>query len=48
MPPASLASQPGSYAQTARDYFEGVAARADKDGDGMVTTQELTQAVLAS
>ncbi|MGV9267602.1 EF-hand domain-containing protein [Kitasatospora sp. NPDC003701] len=43
----AISAQLGSYGQLAKETFKGIGARADKDGDGMVTAEELKQALLA-
>ncbi|MER5865929.1 EF-hand domain-containing protein [Kitasatospora sp. NPDC002040] len=43
----AISAQLGSYGQLAKETFKGIGARADKDGDGTVTAEELRQALLA-
>ncbi|MFD5420928.1 hypothetical protein ACFWJT_23235 [Streptomyces sp. NPDC127069] len=42
-----IASQLGSYEQDARQYFTGLAERADTDGDGLVSAEEIKKAFMA-
>ncbi|MGW1642937.1 hypothetical protein [Streptomyces lavendulae] len=37
----------GMYEETSREYFADAVARADKDGDGMVSGEDLKQVLLA-
>ncbi|MEV8327179.1 hypothetical protein [Kitasatospora sp. NPDC056731] len=42
-----IAKQAGHYKQAALEALKGVAERADTDGDGMVSAEELKQAILS-
>ncbi|MEU8762718.1 hypothetical protein [Streptomyces sp. NPDC048659] len=43
----AIASQLGSYEQEARELFKGLTARADTDEDGIVSKDEIKQAIMA-